>query len=103
MLCECSMMLSGSPDTERQLLAAIKKATVAQLGAGIMALLVQAEQQVSHWSVLAFHCTVLAFHCTVLSISTASCFSLQFLYLFTCHIARLRPRCLSSLQHPRCC
>ncbi|KAL0049465.1 hypothetical protein WJX82_003033 [Trebouxia sp. C0006] len=42
---ECWHLDHGSPDTERQLLAAIKKATVAQLGAGIMALLVQAEQQ----------------------------------------------------------
>lgn len=49
---------TGSPDTERQLLAAIEKATVAQLGAGITALLVQAEQQVSHWCVLALYCAI---------------------------------------------
>ncbi|KAA6420245.1 MAG: heat shock STI-like [Trebouxia sp. A1-2] len=42
---KCWHLDHGSPDTERQLLAAIEKATVAQLGAGITALLVQAEQQ----------------------------------------------------------
>ena len=54
-----------------------------------MALLVQAEQQVSHWCVLAFHCTVL-------SISTAKCFSLQSLYLLACHIARLKAEVLAK-------
>ncbi|DBA65944.1 TPA: hypothetical protein ACH3X2_002968 [Trebouxia sp. C0005] len=42
---KCWHLDHGSPDTERQLLAAIEKATMAQLGAGITALLVQAEQQ----------------------------------------------------------
>ncbi|DBA90606.1 TPA: hypothetical protein ACH3X1_003839 [Trebouxia sp. C0004] len=42
---KCWHLDHGSPDTERQLLAAIQKATVAHLAAGIMALLVEAEQQ----------------------------------------------------------
>ena len=38
---------AGSPEVEKQLIAAIQKATVEQLGAGIMAMLGIAEQQVS--------------------------------------------------------